>query len=103
MMSRTSNTHTIASIEPYEIGQDRSEAITAPCIVLTVSLGSNSSHNTAPAATAPPKFKRDLSAAAVLRCWSIVQARRRLLLEATRTSLHWRYDHDARGAAMVQD
>jgi hypothetical protein len=35
MISRTSNAHTIASIELYEIGQDRWELATSPCIVLT--------------------------------------------------------------------
>src|SRR5690349_15508697 len=65
MMSRTSNTHTTTSIEPYEIGQDRSEATTAPRMVLTVSLGSNPSRNPTPLRQrlCYRAFKRDLSAA----------------------------------------
>src|SRR5262245_53910874 len=77
MMSRTSNTHTIASIEPYEIGQDRSEDTTAPCMVLTVCFDSfrgtrHSSHYSKQTGikhgfggNGPPKCNGDLSATAV--------------------------------------
>src|SRR5437660_1327565 len=36
IISRTSTAHTMASIEPYESGQDHSEPATSPCIVLTI-------------------------------------------------------------------
>src|SRR6267142_5466032 len=43
-ISRTSTAQTIASIEPYENGQARSEPATSPCMIFTVCFDSFPRH-----------------------------------------------------------
>src|SRR5947209_3083982 len=89
IISRTSTAHTIASIEPYESGQDRSQPATSPCMVLTIcreaSQGNRPmthSNLNQHSSTDPPKFNGDLSATAVFHCWSILKRRRTRSFEA---------------------